>query len=217
MGTLEQWSLQTEELLQCFTRWIRSSGYVVCSILSLQGPGHCYRLTGRPVFPTLGKFTNFKGRSPWNPSPPYTSASSWSPGGKPATCSVLLSRPDWNTWLSIRENFLTASLTHSRCALHIPFGILFHHWEKMPRAWGAGDEHTCPYSGPLEEANTAGTKLQALSSPDHSPSGRPQRPPRRNLRYWGNAGHFLSARPVFPVNKQRAYELKLHFVAKHHP
>lgn len=67
--------------------------------------------------------------------------------------------------------------------------------------WGAGNEHTCPHSGPPEEANTADTKLQALCSPDHSLSGTPQRPPRRSLRYWGNAGRFLSARPVFPVNK----------------
>lgn len=42
-----------------------------------------------------------------------------------------------------------------------------------------------------------------LSLPAHSRSGRPRRLLRRNLQYLESAGHFLSARPVFPGKKKK--------------
>lgn len=82
-------------------------------------------------------------------------------------------------------------------------GFGFPHLENTFRVLGGGSGHPCAPAGQPLEAEHGCWEAADVRSPDHSLSGRPRRPLHRNWQYLENAGHFLSARPVSPVNKTK--------------
>lgn len=102
-------------------------------------------------------------------------------------------------------------ISHTRGRLYtFLFGIFVSPFRKTVRhgnmgvGWrmgSGGAEHLPLCKATYGSRTQMSRSCRALRSPGHSRSGRRQRPLHRNLQYLENAAHFLSARPVLPVNK----------------